>query len=110
MKLLSSKNHWDEVHEAEAAAFAQEPSADGRNGETTKKRWVIKTVKKVLGSGVLRRMSSYEDYLLWEVLFRKYLPDLKNSKVLEIGSAPGEFLVQLALRYGCIPYGVDYSL
>ncbi|MFN2456436.1 MAG: class I SAM-dependent methyltransferase, partial [Pyrinomonadaceae bacterium] len=28
---------------------------------------------------------------------------------LEVGSAPGEFLVELNRRLGCVPYGVEYS-
>lgn len=39
----------------------------------------------------------------------KYLPDLSNKKVLDIGSARGDFLGYLLQKYpSMIPYGVDY--
>jgi SAM-dependent methyltransferase len=54
-------------------------------------------------------MSAYDDHLLWEVIFPKYLTQMQEARVLEVGSAPGEFLVQFARRFGCIPHGLDYS-
>jgi 2-polyprenyl-3-methyl-5-hydroxy-6-metoxy-1,4-benzoquinol methylase len=56
-----------------------------------------------------RRYSrQYSDHL-WDVVFEKYVPTAEGAKVLEIGSAPGDFLVRLHERYGFIPYGVEYS-
>jgi SAM-dependent methyltransferase len=37
------------------------------------------------------------------------MPKTAGVRVLEVGSAPGEFLVGLHKRYGYIPYGVEYS-
>jgi hypothetical protein len=46
---------------------------------------------------------------LFNVVLRKYVPKIKGAKVLEVGSAPGDFLVTLNKVYGFIPYGVEYS-
>jgi len=52
---------------------------------------------------------SYADYLLWDVIYKKFMPKIKGAKVLEVGSAPGNNLVRLSKRFGFIPYGVEYS-
>ena len=66
-------------------------------------------MKKLLGKSTLERMSGYSDYLLWEVIFPQHFHSLKGAKVVEIGSAPGTFLVQFSKKYDCIPYGIEYS-
>jgi SAM-dependent methyltransferase len=53
-------------------------------------------------------MSSYDDHLLWDVLYARYLP-AAGAEVLEIGSAPGEHLARLSERFGLVPYGIEYS-
>jgi hypothetical protein len=40
---------------------------------------------------------------LFNVVLRKYVPKIKGAKVLEVGSAPGDFLVTLNKVYGFIP-------
>jgi SAM-dependent methyltransferase len=52
---------------------------------------------------------SYADYLLWEVIYPKYLHKKEGAKVVEIGSAPGTELVKLHKAFGLIPYGIEYS-
>lgn len=52
---------------------------------------------------------NYHDYLLWEVIYRKFMPEAKGAKILEIGSAPGGHLVRLSKRFGFIPYGIEHS-
>lgn len=54
-------------------------------------------------------LCQYSDYLLWNVIFKKYLHKHKDAKVLEVGSAPGDFLIRLHKTYGFTPYGVEYS-
>ncbi|MBV9180730.1 MAG: class I SAM-dependent methyltransferase [Acidobacteria bacterium] len=69
-----------------------------------------KAVKGVLGEKKIQRFSRpYSDYVLWEHIYPKYLPAMAGARVLEIGSAPGHYLVRLAQTFGCIPYGVEYS-
>jgi SAM-dependent methyltransferase len=55
-------------------------------------------------------ISDYSDYQLWEIFFKEFLPSSgENVKAIEIGCAPGDFLVKLALKYGYQPYGVEYT-
>ena len=51
----------------------------------------------------------YADYLLWENILKRYFSGIKGGKVLEIGSAPGEFLIQLSRRFDLAPYGVEIT-
>ena len=51
----------------------------------------------------------YADYLLWENVLKRYFSGIKGGKVLEIGSAPGEFLIQLSRRFDLAPYGVEIT-
>jgi 2-polyprenyl-3-methyl-5-hydroxy-6-metoxy-1,4-benzoquinol methylase len=37
------------------------------------------------------------------------VPNKKGAKVLEVGSAPGKFLVEFKQNYDCVPYGLEYS-
>jgi 2-polyprenyl-3-methyl-5-hydroxy-6-metoxy-1,4-benzoquinol methylase len=39
----------------------------------------------------------------------RYLPQTKELAVLEIGGAPGQFLVYFAKQFGYSPYAIDYS-
>src|SRR3972149_11227532 len=95
---LSTKAHWDEIHAAERKLLP----APGRGG-------FKQAVKNHLGPGILGRVSAYSDYVLWNVIFPRHLHPATGGKVLEIGSAPGEFLVRFSRAYGCVPYGVEYS-
>jgi SAM-dependent methyltransferase len=58
---------------------------------------------------MIERMKSYEDYLLWEVIYPAYLPGAEGSSVIEIGSAPGKHLVKMRDRLGCETWGLEYS-
>jgi len=49
-----------------------------------------------------------KEYYLFD-LFKKYLPFDKNKKCIEIGCAPGNFLIAFNKNFGYIPYGVDFS-
>ena len=51
----------------------------------------------------------YNDYILWEAILKKHLPYKKEAKVLEIGSAPGNFLVNINREFGYTPFGVEYT-
>jgi len=92
MKNLVDKERWDILYK----------KAQRRSTCNTKK-----TNRAI--DGLRKFCCPYSDYLLWNVIFRKYLPKNKDAKVLEVGSAPGDFLVRLHQTYGLIPYGVEYS-
>jgi len=108
MSRLNEKTYWDSIHvreqeEVEAAARPDQELA-GNNPATLKSR-----IKKLLGKSVLERISNYDGYLLTQVILPRVLPDIAGTHFVEIGSAPGEFIVDFSKRYGCIPYGVEYS-
>jgi SAM-dependent methyltransferase len=96
---LSTKQHWNAKYEMRLYGQEQCYPKAGNNA-----KW-----KRILGGRALDYMRSYDDYLLWDVLYPKYMPKARNAKVLEIGSAPGNYLVRLNKTFGFIPYGVEYS-
>ena len=105
---LSSKDHWDALHSQERK------SIEGIIGENFQasagiRSKVVRLTKRWLSPRLFEQMSSYDDFVLWKVIFKTFLPDLVGRSVLEVGSAPGEFLVEMASRYECVPYGIDYS-
>lgn len=55
------------------------------------------------------RSRTYNDYVFHEILLDRYLPRSAGRKIVEIGSAPGTVVVQLARRFGYVPYGVEYT-
>jgi len=93
---LTQKEYWDSIHKAKVAK---------------RKRYSVRENLKILATGFLEKnfARSYADYLLWEVIYKKFMPKIKGAKVLEVGSAPGNNLVRLSKRFGFIPYGVEYS-
>ena len=101
MSRLSDRSHWDFIHAGEQKRFLRRPIHSHTNFK--------QAVKKLLGQTVLDRMSGYSDYLLWDVIFPQHFHSMKGAKAVEIGSAPGEFLVKFSEKYGCIPYGIEYS-
>lgn len=106
MSNLSEKSHWDFIHVQEGESLRQRPDT---GGSPTWRQRLRDSLKRIAGDRLLDKMKAYDDYLLWEVIFPQNLPDLAGAKVVEIGSAPGSFLVQFSQAYGCIPYGVEYS-
>jgi tRNA1(Val) A37 N6-methylase TrmN6 len=81
---------------------------------TERKHWdkiwfqsVSKNTDKIIHTQSL--FSTYSNYLFWDVLLGRYISTQKEKRVLEIGSAPGHFLVFLNKRFNMIPYGIEYS-
>jgi 2-polyprenyl-3-methyl-5-hydroxy-6-metoxy-1,4-benzoquinol methylase len=107
MNELSEKKHWDTVHQSQveqADAFPLVPTPK------TSSRKLKDRVKKLFGKRVFDYMlCSYHRYLFWNVLLKKYLPDARGAKLLEVGSAPGTISLQFHNETGCVPYGVEYS-
>jgi SAM-dependent methyltransferase len=40
---------------------------------------------------------------------KTHVPPMPGARVLEVGSAPGDVLVEFARRMGVVPFGVEYS-
>jgi 2-polyprenyl-3-methyl-5-hydroxy-6-metoxy-1,4-benzoquinol methylase len=98
MTRLSKQTFWDQVY-VNAAKEAQ--NTNNRSGS----KKIVRFFKRLLGSYA----EYYSDYLLWEVLLKTHLPSGSGLKALEVGSAPGDNLVELYRKFGYTPYGVEYS-
>ena len=61
-------------------------------------------------SGWHELLRPYHEEFLWNVILERHLHLAAGARVLEVGSAPGHFLVRLNKTYGVEPYGVEYSL
>jgi SAM-dependent methyltransferase len=110
MSKLSTKAHWDFVH-AGRERQAPQSGVTVRQEDTRlplRKRG-IRAVKRLLGESIVSRAKPYSEYLLWEMMFPQFLRPRPGAKIVEIGSAPGDFLVKFSQKYGCIPYGIEYS-
>lgn len=99
MARLTEEGFWDQAYRARVAGGQSD------SGRTLKAR-----LKRLLGKKLNEYMRDYDDYLLWEVIYKAHLPKVAGAKVLEVGSAPGEYLVRLNKTYGYIPYGVEYTI
>jgi 2-polyprenyl-3-methyl-5-hydroxy-6-metoxy-1,4-benzoquinol methylase len=89
MAKLTRKEYWDSIYKPKASCY---------------KRNSLKG--KLLENEYTR---PYADYLLWDVIYKKYMPKTKGAKVLEVGSAPGTNLVRLSQTFGFVPYGIEYT-
>ena len=96
MRKLTKKEYWDRIHESYVLESRGHPLKEALKALIT----------KLFGRRCLR---PYADYLLWDVIYKKYMPKTKGAKVLEIGSAPGQHLVRLSQTFGFVPYGIEYS-
>ncbi|HEX8455714.1 MAG TPA: methyltransferase domain-containing protein [Pyrinomonadaceae bacterium] len=109
MRRLSEKEYWDSVHVQEKEGWeTKQPKDRGLAPPSALKR-LKERMKALLGDRATNLMAGYEDHLIWNVVYEKYLAAEPGAKVLEVGSAPGEHLVQLSQKFGLEPYGVDYS-
>lgn len=99
MSRLTDKNYWEELYQASPSSVRASPDSAG-------KRWL----KKLIGPRLMDLISAYDDHLLWQGVFPRYLPsDTKGLSAVEIGSAPGEFMVRFAEAFGTRPFGVEYT-
>ena len=66
-------------------------------------------LRRQLGEDKVALFKDYDAWLLWEVLYPRYLPRGPGLRALEIGSAPGTHLLELRRRFGYEPFGVEYT-
>ena len=91
---LSDREYWDSVHA-------------GRKGSGAPV--YVRAAKKILGRSTVEMMRSYEDHLLWKVIYPAFLPSGEGIRAIEIGSAPGRHLVRMREELGCEVWGLEYS-
>lgn len=93
MKKLSEKKYWDNIYKN----FQKE----NKTNENLSIFFLLKNWLKYL-------TRDYSNYVLLE-LYKKYLPRSDQMKVIEIGCAPGKYLINFKNEFGYKPYGVEYS-
>lgn len=98
MAQLTTGKYWDEVYRR-----------CHRDAGNSLSAWFKRRIKSLLGSQIKLFSRNYSDYVLWERIYPAYLPVSQNAEVLEIGSAPGDYLVRLHRSFGWDTYGVDYA-
>jgi 2-polyprenyl-3-methyl-5-hydroxy-6-metoxy-1,4-benzoquinol methylase len=108
MPALAKRKYWDYIHSGENKRF-EDGNLTTEAFRFPAENQLKAALKKLLGPKLRERMSAYDDYLLWDVILPKFLPNIRGAKFIEIGSAPGDYSVQFSKRFGCIPYGVEYS-
>jgi len=96
---LTDRSHWDHVHRRAPS----DPPADLSRGQG------FRLLRCLLGDRVDDYAASYSEYILWNHLYRRYIPEWKGRSVFEVGCAPGHHLVRMHRELGAEPYGVDYS-
>ena len=95
MQRLTRKEDWN-------AGYAAEPTGRDIRSE-------CEPSERAPGRTPASAVRSYNDHLLWRVVYDRYLVPLSGKSVIEIGSAPGTHLIQLHETFGLVPYGVEYS-
>ncbi len=96
---LTEKAYWDSLYDTHSGHQL------GESKHKKLKVWLETSlgpeIVDVLGIG-------YSDYVFWQRC-KQLLPQRKDLKVLEVGSAPGYLLVRFNKMFGYTPYGVEYS-
>jgi len=88
MKRLSNPGYWDSLYQKST-------------GGATKTEGIVAWLK--------RATSNYPNYLLWDRIFPRYFEGRAGQTLLEVGCAPGNYLVAFASRFGLRPFGVEYA-
>lgn len=100
MSRLTDKDYWENLYHAAPATAVEAASQPERK----------RLLKRLFGSRLMDWLSAYDDYLLWQGVLPRLLPQgAAGLSVVEIGSAPGDFLVRFARTLGAEPYGVEYT-
>ncbi|MFZ2522906.1 MAG: class I SAM-dependent methyltransferase [Minisyncoccia bacterium] len=88
MKNLSEKKYWDSIYDNISSSKKTNPGI---------KDW-LKNISR-----------DYSNFVIWENILPKLLPKKSSLKIIEIGCAPGKYLLNFRKNFGYEPYGVEYS-
>lgn len=100
MTRLTDKQYWESFYRDSAAEVKGPLPNSG----------IKRFLKRILGPRLFDLISPYDDYLLWNSVFPAFVPTSgKSLSVVEVGSAPGTFLVRFAKAFGAEPFGVEYT-
>jgi SAM-dependent methyltransferase len=99
MTKLTDRPYWDRFHEEILVPDTTAPTGPAKPS----------LASKLLGQKLYSYRLSYNHHRLFNVLLPSLLPSEPNLKVVELGSAPGRFLVDFVKQFGYDPYGIEYS-
>jgi 2-polyprenyl-3-methyl-5-hydroxy-6-metoxy-1,4-benzoquinol methylase len=95
---LSTQEHWEDINNPDGRTSLLMPAC------------LKRVVRAILGAKILDDLTtSYCEHLFWEIVLTKYIPPLPGKRAIEIGSAPGHFGVKLYRKFGCEPFGLEYT-
>lgn len=97
MGRLTEKRYWESIYKSEPTIKS-----------LYSKRKFRLFIKSVIGPKAVEFTRDHDEQILWEKLL-KYLPRDSTLKALEVGSAPGLFLVKLNQVFGYRVYGLEYT-
>jgi O-antigen/teichoic acid export membrane protein/GT2 family glycosyltransferase/2-polyprenyl-3-methyl-5-hydroxy-6-metoxy-1,4-benzoquinol methylase len=107
---LTPRRYWDLAHASEREFWeTKRRGKESANGTPSLSCRIKRFIKLLLGKRLLDYMGSYEEYLLWNSVYGRYMPRKDGARVLEVGSAPGDFVVKLSQNFNFVPYGIEYS-
>jgi SAM-dependent methyltransferase len=98
-KRLSDESYWNVVYRADRTLAALRASRTSALKRWYRWMWGHETVFGRTLSG----------YVTDEIILRPHFPIRADWKVLEVGSAPGQHLVQMHKRFAYEPFGVEYT-
>jgi len=97
---LTDKKYWDNEYTAgDTIKAVQNPLY----------RFISNFAKKIVGTEIQRMAESYDEYRLFEILKKSVGNNRKGSSVIEVGSAPGSYVIKIGSIFDFIPYGVEYT-
>lgn len=100
MSRLTDKDYWEGVYQSIPTKIVDASTSIERKP----------LLKRLLGPRLMDYLSAYDDYLLWHGVLPRLLPQgAFGLSVVEVGSAPGDFLVRFAKTLGADPYGIEYT-
>ena len=91
---LAGRSHWDRLYEG---------------GSTPPERPGLRGWRRLLGNRVDRLAANYAEEVCWRRVYERHVGGQSGARTLEIGAAPGRFLVRLKHEFGVEPFGVEYS-
>jgi 2-polyprenyl-3-methyl-5-hydroxy-6-metoxy-1,4-benzoquinol methylase len=99
---LTDKAHWNQYWGHVDRTAAAKPISSWERAK--------RGLRNLVGSRRLDYLTrTYSDFVLWDSLYPHFLGDKRGQSILEIGSAPGEYLLRFHRTFGLEPYGVEYA-
>jgi 2-polyprenyl-3-methyl-5-hydroxy-6-metoxy-1,4-benzoquinol methylase len=98
---LTERDYWQSLYEANPRLPNTAPETPQRQGSLARLLCRI--------GGIDSLSAIYPDHQFWNVILPKYLTRSNTARVIEIGSAPGDNLVEINRRFGFEPFGVEYT-